>query len=377
MATGTMIREATDYEVMHKLIKEDLRFGDTPRREIPVLSQKSVALLSMLGSGSFCEVYSANIADAEATDQTVAEDSGSESEEDGAAATTSMNSRHSCSSVLLNTKPKYAIKRVRKDLMNDKEKGQQAISDTLYEFEILAHIPQHENIVNLVAVNEGFSRDPSFLVLERVSETLKHRLTRWSRASAYCETASFFQFRKRWRQRVHQQRSRIEYCGVGVARALHFLHARGIVYRDLKPTNIGFGYDGQIKLFDFGLARRHDITTQEQQGERRRLTGNTGTVRYMAPEVALHEDYSLPADVYSYAILLWEICSLEKPFGDVVSVDQLQSCVVQRHRRPSLRKVASPTVRDLLKACWNPNPAARPTFALVLKQVELAAHETA
>lgn len=371
--TGMMIQEATDYEVMHKRIKEDLHFGDTPRREIPALSQKSVALLSMLGTGSFCEVYSVDIADAEATDQTVAEDSGSESEEEGLAATRSINSRHSCSSVLLNTKPKYAIKRVKKDLKNDTDKGQQAISDTLYEFEILAHIPQHENIVNLVAVNEGFSSDPSFLVLERVSETLNHRLKRWCRSAPYCVTASFFQFRKRSRQRVHQQRSRIEYCGVGVARALHFLHARGIVFRDIKPSNIGFGYDGSVKLFDFGLARR----TQNQHGAKRRLTGNTGTARYMAPEVALHEDYSLPADVYSYAILLWEICSLEKPFGDVASVDQLQSCVIQRHRRPSLRKVASPTIRDLLKACWNPNPAARPTFALVLKQVELAAHEAA
>ena len=78
-----MIQKATNYEVMHKLIKEDLHFEDTPRREIPALSQKSVALLSMLGTGSFCEVYSVNIADAETTDQTVAEDSGSESEEEG------------------------------------------------------------------------------------------------------------------------------------------------------------------------------------------------------------------------------------------------------------------------------------------------------
>jgi serine/threonine protein kinase len=47
--------------------------------------------------------------------------------------------------------------------------------------------------------------------------------------------------------------------------------------RDLKPSNIGFTYSGEVKLFDFGLAR-------EVRDPSRRLTGYTGSARYMSPE---------------------------------------------------------------------------------------------
>lgn len=50
-----------------------------------------------------------------------------------------------------------------------------------------------------------------------------------------------------------------------------------ILDRDLKPSNIGFTNSGEVKLFDFGLAR-------EVRDLRRRLTGYTGSARYMAPE---------------------------------------------------------------------------------------------
>jgi serine/threonine protein kinase len=158
---------------------------------------------------------------------------------------------------------------------------------------------------------------------------------------------------------------------LGIAHALKHLHKHNIVYRDLKPANVGFGYNGHIKLFDLGLARTH-VPLQEPHRVRR-LTGNAGTARYMAPEVALHEDYSFPADVHSYAILLWEICTLEKPYGNFSSMDQLKENAVQSQRRPNRRKICSPIIRELLKACWDPDPRVRPTFALIVQQVEIAA----
>jgi serine/threonine protein kinase len=65
--------------------------------------------------------------------------------------------------------------------------------------------------------------------------------------------------------------------------ALHSIHCNSIIYRDLKPNNVGFDVRGDIKIFDFGLAVEFDPAKAKQNGKYR-LTGDTGTIRYMAPE---------------------------------------------------------------------------------------------
>lgn len=100
-----------------------------------------------------------------------------------------------------------------------------------------------------------------------------------------------------------------DFC-IPVASAMHHLHKHKIIYRDLKPANIGFNaLEGTLKVFDLGLAC--EIVDQD-----RRLTGATGSTQYMAPENAWHEHYGFPADVYSFGIFLWEtLTTLKKPFG--------------------------------------------------------------
>lgn len=88
--------------------------------------------------------------------------------------------------------------------------------------------------------------------------------------------------------------------------------------------------------------------------------------------VAMYEDYTLSADVHSFAILLWEICALEKPYKQYNSLDQLNANTVKSQRRPQLRKIRSKIVRELTQACWDPDPDARPSMALVSNQLEKA-----
>lgn len=85
-----------------------------------------------------------------------------------------------------------------------------------------------------------------------------------------------------------------------------------IIYRDVKPDNIGFDVRGEIKVFDFdmGLAKELQDSERNKDGTYN-LTGFTGSIRYMAPEVAKSQPYNLSADVYSYGMLLWHVFANE------------------------------------------------------------------
>jgi serine/threonine protein kinase len=74
--------------------------------------------------------------------------------------------------------------------------------------------------------------------------------------------------------------------GYDLALALNYLHYEWspsihIIHRDIKPDNIGWTLDGGLKIFDFGLCVA--VKAQKDKTEQYRLTGNTGTLRYMAP----------------------------------------------------------------------------------------------
>jgi len=147
---------------------------------------------------------------------------------------------------------------------------------------------------------------------------------------------------------------------------MEHLHKHGIIFRDLKPANIGFAFDGKVRLFDFGLAR----SIQLEDGSTKRLTGATGTARFMAPEVASQQNYGLSADVYSFGLLLWQICSLQKPFPHCTDFDSWFKTAVTLGKRPQLRPVSSAGMKDLISSCWDAKPDTRPRFTAVSDAIE-------
>jgi serine/threonine protein kinase len=260
---------------------------------------------------------------------------------------------------------RYALKRLREKVVCDEDLCSAAAKDLAFEVTILSTLPVHENIIRLRAISAGFWESPEtgFILMDLLHETLDRRLSRWRIQENRAHVSLFF---GRQRQRCQDQHVRVSRTGLGIAKGLEFLHRNRVIYRDLKPKNIGFDQDGRVQIFDFGLAR-----IIPKGADDRRLTGLTGTPRYMAPEVARCDDYAFSADVYSFAILLWEICTLQTAFVEITCPSSVLSKIVHGGVRPIIRKIGSKRLRELLQACWHPNPDARPSFATIVAQLQL------
>jgi serine/threonine protein kinase len=141
---------------------------------------------------------------------------------------------------------------------------------------------------------------------------------------------------------------------------LDYIHHKSIVYRDLKPDNLGFDAAGTLKLFDFGLAKRMDPMDKDDLGLYL-LTGNTGSLRYMAPEVAKGEAYDQRVDAYSFGILFWQICSLQTPYAGMSARSHAER-VVRQGERPRPDPSWPSSWVELMSRCWDTIIHSRPEF---------------
>ena len=179
----------------------------------------------------------------------------------------------------------YVMKTLRTDL--PEEEYTKGIVDLAIEAEFLS-VLSHPNIISMRALaNSDPHESKFFVILDRLVMTLDRKFNQWRREVGensgywlgpfgYCCAKENYLF-KTWLERLTASRD--------IANAIYYLHSKSIVYRDLKPDNLGFDVTGALKLFDFGLAKRMDPIDKSDDGLYR-LTGNTGSLRYMAPEVA-------------------------------------------------------------------------------------------
>jgi serine/threonine protein kinase len=91
------------------------------------------------------------------------------------------------------------------------------------------------------------------------------------------------------------------------------------------------------------------------------MSGHVGTLRYMSGEVSKGEAYNQSADVYSFALLLHEIMSLEKPFANMTR-GQHKEQVAKRGLRPKINRSWSRPIQDIIERGWSANFNARPTM---------------
>jgi len=148
---------------------------------------------------------------------------------------------------------------------------------------------------------------------------------------------------------------------LGEARGMHFLHTAfpaPLIHRDLKSLNLLLSKNWTLKVSDFGLSRFRRRGVND---------GPCGTTQWMAPEVILGKEYDERADVYSFGINLWELCSRRVPWEGRQDVKQ----VVVKGERPSLDAETldsncPPELVVLIQRCWAADPAQRPDFCEIV-----------
>jgi serine/threonine protein kinase len=134
----------------------------------------------------------------------------------------------------------------------------------------------------------------------------------------------------------------------------------------LKPDNIGFDVRGDVKIFDFGLSRQMPSGSNKSKDGTYKMTGDTGSPRYMAPEVALQENYNESSDVYSFAILMFQMLALETPF-EGFSMAMFEKKVVREGCRPRVDPKWPQRILDLIQKSWSTKISERPTMEQIVE----------
>ena len=152
-----------------------------------------------------------------------------------------------------------------------------------------------------------------------------------------------------------------------IAEALAHAHGRGIVHRDVKPSNVLLAESGtvDVRLLDFGLAQMAEFDTLTGLGD------IPGTLAYISPERLHGETATAAADVWAVGVLLWEALAGEHPFwgGDLTETSRrIQEGVPPlESRRPDLPRHVLETVAGALVAeptAGRPPDGSRRSFAL-------------
>ncbi|HYU98019.1 MAG TPA: protein kinase [Pyrinomonadaceae bacterium] len=158
----------------------------------------------------------------------------------------------------------------------------------------------HPNICTIYEINDDY--DPPFIAMEYVEGgTLAEKI----------DDGSF-------------DAAEILDIALQVADALSEAHSHGIVHRDIKPANIIVNRRGQVKILDFGLAKRIAVESEADTQEYLSQAGMiVGTLAYMSPEQARALPVDVRTDVWSFGVVLYEMLTGRHPFAEPTSSDLL------------------------------------------------------
>lgn len=151
-----------------------------------------------------------------------------------------------------------------------------------------------------------------------------------------------------------------------ICKGMNYLHKcePSVIHRDLKTHNLLVDASWKVKVGDFGLAKLIKMSEIETS----HMTA-CGTPAYTAPEVLRNSHYTSKADVYSFAIVLWEMISEEEPHKGVPPF-QVVFAVGTQGVRPSIPQNCDVLIKRIIEDCWMEDPKHRPTFGQLLERLQ-------
>ncbi|XP_015575658.1 serine/threonine-protein kinase STY46 isoform X3 [Ricinus communis] len=200
-----------------------------------------------------------------------------------------------------------AIKVLRTEHLNDKLRKEFA-----QEVYIMRKV-RHKNVVQFIG---ACTRPPSLCIV-----------------TEFMCGGSMFDFLHKQKQSLDLQS--LLRVAIDVSKGMNYLHQNNIIHRDLKAANLLMDENKVVKVADFGVAR-----VEDQSGV---MTAETGTYRWMAPEVIEHKPYGRKVDVFSFSIVLWELLTGKLPYEHLsplqaaISVVQQAYFKLKQHKRHTKR----------------------------------------
>ncbi|KAH9513828.1 hypothetical protein Btru_031499 [Bulinus truncatus] len=145
-----------------------------------------------------------------------------------------------------------------------------------------------------------------------------------------------------------------------ISSGVHYLHIQHppVLHLDLNSRNVLLGLNLRAKIADFGFSKlKHEVDTAlPKLSKLRQVSG--GLPSWMAPELTNAGEVTAKADVYSFAIIMWEMLAKKLPYEGCSVYQVLEQ--VRNNRRPVIPDHCPPDLSRLVQKCWDQNPAARP-----------------
>ena len=166
---------------------------------------------------------------------------------------------------------------------------------------------------------------------------------------------------KDWAKEKKRTPKEIAELLTGVADGLAAAHEAGMLHRDVKPTNILIARNGYAKLADFGLAKLAPAERIEVDPSSSLLPSQKGailgTIAYMSPEQASGEALDSRSDIFSFAVVLYELLSGKRPFGGRTDLEVLKTII--HGDLPPLNEDTPAAYRIMVEKALEKNPAER------------------
>uniref|UniRef100_A0A1I7YTZ1 receptor protein-tyrosine kinase n=1 Tax=Steinernema glaseri TaxID=37863 RepID=A0A1I7YTZ1_9BILA len=224
-----------------------------------------------------------------------------------------------------------------------KGSSEKARADFLMEASIMGQF-DHENVIRLIGVVTR--TEPTMIIIEyMLNGSLDQYLRRHDDGTLTVDTLLLML--------------------KGIASGMRYLSEKGYIHRDLAARNVLVDEQLVCKIADFGLSRGFENSVDQE------YTTNGGKipVRWTAPEAITYRKFSPASDVWSFGILMWEVCSFgERPYWDWTNQKVINE--IQLGYRLPAPMDTPPVVHSVMMECWKTDRYERPNFSQLVSRID-------